>query len=150
MTYLSFFIPNRLALKSSELLYIYGQLDHRVRPLIFLVRHWARFHGITSVHPGYWITNFPLTLLVLYFLQTRSPPVVTTMNQLTSLAGEHIFLGFIKVNLRNLKEALQITIRKKKLLVQVLTDIKWPLKFQVVFKQALFTSCEVAVLNASL
>ncbi|PIK54337.1 putative max-like protein X [Apostichopus japonicus] len=29
---------NSLALKSSELLYIYGQLDPRVRPLIFLVR----------------------------------------------------------------------------------------------------------------
>ncbi|XP_071825826.1 poly(A) RNA polymerase, mitochondrial-like isoform X2 [Apostichopus japonicus] len=79
---------NSLALKSSELLYIYGQLDPRVRPLIFLVRYWARFHGITSVNPGYWITNFPLTLLVLYFLQTRSPPVVVTMNQLSRLAED--------------------------------------------------------------
>ncbi|XP_041981414.1 poly(A) RNA polymerase, mitochondrial-like [Aricia agestis] len=57
----------------SELLWLYGSVDARVRPLTFAVRRWARAVGITQPHPGRWVTNFPLTLMVLFFLQqTRS------------------------------------------------------------------------------
>ncbi|XP_071788182.1 poly(A) RNA polymerase, mitochondrial-like [Asterias amurensis] len=77
---------NRIALKSSELLYIYGHLDPRVRPLVFMIRHWARYQSITSSNPGYWITNFPLTLLVVYFLQSRPKPIVPSFDYLQSLA----------------------------------------------------------------
>ncbi len=80
----------RIALKSSELLYIYGQLDPRVRPLVFMIRHWARYQSITSPNPGYWITNFPLTLLVVYFLQSRPKPIVPSFDYLQSLAGESL------------------------------------------------------------
>ncbi|XP_071499153.1 poly(A) RNA polymerase, mitochondrial-like [Diadema antillarum] len=73
---------NRIALKSSEMLYIYGRLDPRVRPLVFMVRHWARLNGITHSNPGYWITNYPLTLLVLFFLQTRPEPVLPALSKI--------------------------------------------------------------------
>ncbi|XP_022106166.1 poly(A) RNA polymerase, mitochondrial-like [Acanthaster planci] len=79
---------NSIALKSSELLYVFSQLDPRVRPLVFVIRHWARHHGITNRVPGYWITNFPLTLLVVFFLQTRPQPVVPSFDYLRSLADE--------------------------------------------------------------
>lgn len=79
---------NKVALRSSELLYIYGNLDHRVRALIFALRCWARIHGITSAIPGQWITNFSLTMMVLFFLQKRSPPVIPTLDQLKALAGK--------------------------------------------------------------
>ncbi|XP_038058262.1 poly(A) RNA polymerase, mitochondrial-like [Patiria miniata] len=79
---------NSIALKSSELLYVFSQLDPRVRPLVFMIRHWARHHGITNRAPGYWITNFPLTLVVVFFLQTRPQPVVPSFEYLRSLADE--------------------------------------------------------------
>ncbi|XP_051968261.1 poly(A) RNA polymerase, mitochondrial [Xyrauchen texanus] len=78
---------NRVAMKSSELLFLYGQLDPRVRQLVFSVRCWARVHSITSSIPGPWITNFSLTVMVLFFLQQRSPPILPTLDQLKELAG---------------------------------------------------------------
>ncbi|XP_044195536.1 poly(A) RNA polymerase, mitochondrial [Thunnus albacares] len=78
---------NRVAIKSTELLYLYGELDPRVRSLVFTVRCWARAHGITSSIPGAWITNFSLTVMVLFFLQRRSPPIIPTLDHLRDLAG---------------------------------------------------------------
>ncbi|XP_045869709.1 poly(A) RNA polymerase, mitochondrial [Meles meles] len=78
---------NRIALKSSELLYIYGALDSRVRALVFCIRCWARAHSLTSSIPGSWITNFSLTMMVIFFLQRRSPPILPTLDYLKSLAG---------------------------------------------------------------
>ncbi|KAM4704687.1 poly(A) RNA polymerase, mitochondrial isoform 2-T2 [Rhinophrynus dorsalis] len=87
---------NRIALRSSELLYIYGNFDSRVRALVFTLRCWARAHGITSAIPGAWITNFSLTTMILFFLQKRNPPVIPTLDHLKSLAGKedkHIIEG---------------------------------------------------------
>ncbi|KAM9333589.1 poly(A) RNA polymerase, mitochondrial [Pholidichthys leucotaenia] len=78
---------NRVAMKSTELLYLYGELDPRVRSLVFTIRCWARVHGITSTISGTWITNFSLTVMVLFFLQKRSPPIIPTLDQLRELAG---------------------------------------------------------------
>ncbi|XP_071341775.1 poly(A) RNA polymerase, mitochondrial [Trachinotus anak] len=78
---------NRVAMKSTELLYLYGELDPRVRCLVFTVRCWARAHGVTSSIPGAWITNFSLTVMVLFFLQRRSPPIIPTLDHLRDLAG---------------------------------------------------------------
>ncbi|XP_025786327.1 poly(A) RNA polymerase, mitochondrial [Puma concolor] len=77
---------NRIALKSSELLYIYGALDSRVRALVFSIRCWARAHSLTSSIPGSWITNFSLTMMVIFFLQRRSPPILPTLDSLKTLA----------------------------------------------------------------
>lgn len=82
------FLFRRIALKSSELLYMYGALDSRVRALVFSVRCWARAHSLTSSIPGAWITNFSLTMMVIFFLQRRSPPILPTLDYLKTLAGE--------------------------------------------------------------
>ncbi|XP_018596853.1 poly(A) RNA polymerase, mitochondrial [Scleropages formosus] len=78
---------NRVAMKSSELLYLYGQLDERVRALVFSVRCWARVQGITSNIPGAWLTNFTITVMVIFFLQKRSPPMIPILDHLQKLAG---------------------------------------------------------------
>jgi poly(A) RNA polymerase len=53
----------------SELLYLYGELDRRVRPLVFTVRRWAKEQGlIQDLRPTPSFTNFSLTLLVLVSL----------------------------------------------------------------------------------
>ncbi|XP_075976776.1 poly(A) RNA polymerase, mitochondrial-like [Anticarsia gemmatalis] len=56
----------------SEMLWQFGALDPRVRPLTFAVRRWAKSVGLTNPHPGRWITNFSLTLMVLFFLQQKT------------------------------------------------------------------------------
>ncbi|NXP45602.1 PAPD1 protein, partial [Heliornis fulica] len=90
-------VSNSIAIRSSELLYIYGCLDSRVRALVFTVRCWARVHGLTNSVPGTWITNFSLTMMVMFFLQKRSPPVIPTLDQLKELADEkdkHVIGGY--------------------------------------------------------
>jgi poly(A) RNA polymerase len=75
----------------SELLYMLGAADWRVRPLVFAVRSWAREIGLTNPTPGRWITNFSLTLLVLFYLQQHTKhkgPVLPTLNTMISLAGQ--------------------------------------------------------------
>ncbi|NXH22762.1 PAPD1 protein, partial [Bucco capensis] len=88
-------VSNSIAIRSSELLYIYGCLDSRVRALVFSIRCWARVHGLTNSVPGNWITNFSLTMMVLFFLQRRSPPIIPTLDQLKELADEkHVIGGY--------------------------------------------------------
>ena len=74
-------------MKTSELLYLYGCLDGRVRGLVFAVRCWARVHSVTSSIPGAWISNFSLTVMVLFYLQRRATPLIPTLDHLRSLAG---------------------------------------------------------------
>ncbi|XP_072929815.1 poly(A) RNA polymerase, mitochondrial [Epargyreus clarus] len=68
----------------SELLYLLGSMDNRVRPLVLAVRRWARAVTLTCAQPGRWITNFPLTLLVLFFLQQQR--LLPSVRQLVQLA----------------------------------------------------------------
>lgn len=65
----------------SELLHIFGQIDDRVRPLVFTVRYWASQMNITS-SGSHKLTNFPLTCLVLCFLQRLPQPVLPTLGEL--------------------------------------------------------------------
>lgn len=94
------YIDHRVAIKSTELLYLFGELDKRVRFLVFTVRCWARAHSITSSIPGAWITNFSLTIMVLFFLQRRTPSIIPTLDHLKELAGttQHSLLSFSVVN----------------------------------------------------
>lgn len=64
----------------SELLHIFGQIDERVRPLVFTVRYWAKHLSITK--DAQHLTNFPLTCLVLCFLQQISQPILPTLSEL--------------------------------------------------------------------
>ncbi|CAH1957481.1 unnamed protein product [Acanthoscelides obtectus] len=63
-------IGNMSGVYMSEFLYLMGEIDQRVKPLVFTVRKWAELVGITNSSPGRWITNFSLTLMVLAFLQS--------------------------------------------------------------------------------
>lgn len=66
----------------SELLYMFGEMDERVRPLTFCVRRWAHCCGLTNPSPGRWITNFSLTCLVIFFLQQSKQPILPAINTL--------------------------------------------------------------------
>ena len=56
----------------SCLLHLWAGLDWRVRPLVAVVRQWARAQGLVKdIRPTHFFTNFTLTLLVVCFLQQR-------------------------------------------------------------------------------
>lgn len=84
---IDFSMSNMTGFYMSELLYIYGEIDERVRPLVFCLRKWASLVGLTnSSTPGRWITNFSLTVMVLFFLQNIKKPILPSMNALIKSA----------------------------------------------------------------
>ena len=69
----------------SELLYLFGELDPRVRPLVCAVQNWARRQGLMeTARPTTFFTSFTLTLLAVFFLQLecRMLPPIRTLRQL--------------------------------------------------------------------
>ncbi|CAK9833667.1 Poly(A) RNA polymerase, mitochondrial [Anthophora retusa] len=105
---------NMVALYMSELLYIYAELDSRVKPLVCTIRTWARNNTLTSEISGHWITNFSLTLLVIFYLQKKS--ILPSLNAIEAMAEESIQPFFwvrkwkasvLKKNKENLLELLR-------------------------------------------
>lgn len=92
----------------SEIFYLFGEIDDRVRPLTFCVRKWASSTGITNPTPGRWISNFSLTCLVLFFLQQLKKPILPPVKTLMKSARtEDIRIADNDVNctfLRDLNE----------------------------------------------
>ncbi|CAE8619628.1 unnamed protein product [Polarella glacialis] len=61
-------INNRLPLCNSELLLSYSCLDCRVRPLVLLVKAWAKGKKVCGAHEGN-LSSYAWTIMVIYFLQ---------------------------------------------------------------------------------
>ena len=70
----------------SELLYMYGELDNRVRPFVSVIRYWAKEHGLViDRRPTPSFTNFMLTIMTIFFLQNRYK-MLPPFNDLRNLA----------------------------------------------------------------
>jgi len=75
-------------LHMSCLLHLWSESDWRVRPLVFLVRRWAKSQSLVkSVRPTYFFTNFSLTMMVVCYLQ-QVHKMLPTLDQLAQLATE--------------------------------------------------------------
>lgn len=79
-------MSNMTGFYMSELLFMFGEIDERVRPLVFCIRKWAQSVGLTNPSPGRWISNFSLTALVIFFLQQLKQPVLPPINLLIEQA----------------------------------------------------------------
>lgn len=70
----------------SEVLFLYGQIDSRVKPLVFTIRKWAKDNKVTNISPGKTITNFSLTLLVIFYLQQIN--ILPIISKMTTYSGK--------------------------------------------------------------
>lgn len=68
----------------SEMLYTFGEMDERVRPLVFYIRAWAKEFHILQSFPSLGLSNFMLTCLALFFLQRLSKPILPPSDDFVS------------------------------------------------------------------
>lgn len=69
----------------SKLLYLFGEIDQRVRPLVFCIRHWAKHAKIIKPYPAWSLSNFGLTCLTIFFLQQLKQPILPSINYLNTI-----------------------------------------------------------------
>ncbi|XP_076366914.1 poly(A) RNA polymerase, mitochondrial-like isoform X2 [Tachypleus tridentatus] len=81
-------ISNKNGVLMSKLLYMCSELDPHIQPLMYTIRKWARENHLTHDVPGRWISNFSLSLMVLFFLQARSQPLLLPLMDLVCIAGK--------------------------------------------------------------
>jgi speckle targeted PIP5K1A-regulated poly(A) polymerase len=77
----------RLALRNTELIRYYVTCDKRIRHLVYVVRCWAKMAGVSG-SKGSKLTNYALTLLVIFYLQNLKPSGLPSVDELSRLAGK--------------------------------------------------------------
>ncbi|XP_014276153.1 poly(A) RNA polymerase gld-2 homolog A [Halyomorpha halys] len=66
---------NSVGIRNTHLLYCYGQMDWRVKPLVLVVKLWAQWHNINDAK-NMTISSYSLSLMVIHFLQCGVTPRV--------------------------------------------------------------------------
>jgi hypothetical protein len=74
-----------ISYQMTKLFWTYNQMDKRVSPIVFVVRHWAKLCSVNMpIAPGPYITSYQLTMLVLYFLLKIDPPVILPLEMISA------------------------------------------------------------------
>lgn len=81
---------HRRAVYGTEILYCCGQLDSRLRPLIFSLRWWADRMNVTKPTAGPWIKNYGMNLLTIFYLQQLDKPILPPLADIANLERERM------------------------------------------------------------
>ncbi|XP_022919849.1 poly(A) RNA polymerase gld-2 homolog A-like [Onthophagus taurus] len=91
---------NDVGIRNTHLLHCYAHMDWRVRPLVIVVKHWARINDINDAK-RMTISSYSLALMVIHYLQHGvSPPVLPCLHALYP----EKFLSTSKINTIDIQE----------------------------------------------
>jgi DNA polymerase sigma len=76
---------SRLGPKMAELLFTWGELYPQIKPLVTVIKHWAKVQGLTRPEPGPRVSNFMLIMMAVCYLQSLE--VVPSFQHMQELAG---------------------------------------------------------------
>lgn len=76
-------VNNILAVRNTELLKAYVDLDERFRYVCVLVKLWAKRRDLNDAYHGT-LSSYAYTLLVIHYLQTLQPPVLPCLQQMVN------------------------------------------------------------------
>ncbi|TNM89453.1 hypothetical protein fugu_003687 [Takifugu bimaculatus] len=71
-------VNNTVGIRNTFLLRAYSYADQRIKPMILVVKKWARHHQINDASKGT-LSSYTLVLMVLNYLQTRKEPVIPSL-----------------------------------------------------------------------
>lgn len=74
-------VNNTLAVRNTELLKAYVDLDERFRYVCILVKLWAKRRDLNDAYHGT-LSSYAYTLLVIHYLQTLNPPVLPCLQRM--------------------------------------------------------------------
>ena len=87
-------VNNVLALRNTKLLADYAAIDPRVRTLVLIVKYWAKRRMINEPFTGT-LSSYAYVLMVIQFLQTRTPPILPCLQQIVDQDTQQITIqGF--------------------------------------------------------
>ncbi|XP_076007129.1 poly(A) RNA polymerase GLD2 [Genypterus blacodes] len=73
-------VNNKVGIRNTFLLRSYAYADLRIRPMILVVKKWARHNRINDASQGT-LSSYTLVLLVLHYLQTLPKPVLPSLQR---------------------------------------------------------------------
>ncbi|XP_048383718.1 poly(A) RNA polymerase GLD2 [Stegostoma tigrinum] len=73
-------VNNVVGIRNTFLLRSYAYIESRVRPLVLVVKKWARYHGINDASRGT-LSSYSLVLMVLHYLQTLPEPIIPSLQK---------------------------------------------------------------------
>jgi DNA polymerase sigma len=75
-------VNNLLALQNTRMIKTYVAIDPRVRPLILIIKHWAKQRQLNDAASGGTLSTYTWTCMVINFLQTRYPPILPNLHEI--------------------------------------------------------------------
>jgi len=77
--------------KMAKLLFTWGELYPQIKPLVTVIKHWAKVQGLTRSDPGPWVSNFMLIMMAGFYLQSLE--VLPSFQHMQELAGKDLGYG---------------------------------------------------------
>ncbi|KAK2766154.1 hypothetical protein FQN54_007670 [Arachnomyces sp. PD_36] len=74
-------VNNTLALENTRMIKTYVDIDERVRPLAMIVKYWTKRRILNDAALGGTLSSYTWICLIINFLQTRSPPILPSLQQ---------------------------------------------------------------------
>ncbi|KAJ3059861.1 hypothetical protein HDU98_004114, partial [Podochytrium sp. JEL0797] len=75
-------VNNILALRNTELMKAYVDLDDRVRPFVTIIKYWAKQRALNDAAKGGTLSSYCWVIMCINFLQTRTPPILPSLQQI--------------------------------------------------------------------